>query len=101
MPRGKFTPEETKIIIANRVNQGENVEEIAKDFGVSKSSIEKWSRKYKSKQRSSVKKRVIPKETPKEASRANPLEAENRGLREENQRLRNLLLDEILRNKMM
>jgi hypothetical protein len=88
-------PEATKMVVANRLHNGEEADFLATEYGIAKSTVIDIGRKYKSKPK--VKRKVSSPATGN--SQKNPFEAENKGLREENQRLRNLLLDEILKNK--
>lgn len=87
----KRLPEITKSVIASRLGNGEEASALAKEFGVSEFSVKEWGREFKPKKRR-VKRKI-------DTSNNKGLEAENKGLREEVQRLRGLLLDEILRNR--
>jgi transposase-like protein len=93
MAKGKRLPLEKKVELADRLNKGESVADLANEYGVSEFSVREWGRDYKPKR--TVRRAIKPKEN----TGVSPIEAESKGLREENQRLRNLLLDEILRNR--
>lgn len=105
MAKGTRLPEETKRDIAERYSKIESPEELtelATRFGISEYTVREYASQYgKKRKRGGVRRKatVQPEKKPKENTRVSPFEAENSGLREEVQRLRNLLLDEILRNK--
>lgn len=96
MAKRKRLEEGVKWLIANRLHGGEEPDALASEYDIAVSTVKDYGKKFPQKRK--VKRKVMT-EKPKENTRVSPYEAENQGLREENQRLRNLLLDEILRNR--
>lgn len=103
MPRGKSFSDAVKQDVADRINGAEDKKSetraIVNELGISAYTAGDWARQFRKKTRK-VKRKVMVSQ-PKENTRVSVLEAENKGLRETIDRLRGLLLDEILRNKQM
>lgn len=99
MAKGTRFPEETKRDIAERYSNGEDAAELSERFGVSQYTVKDYASKYGKGRKRGVKRKVTVQSVrqPKENSRVS--DAEKQALREEIQRLRELLLDEILRNR--
>ena len=76
MAKGKRLPEETKRVIANRYNKGEDKNDLASEFGVSAYTVVDYGKLYKRNPRK-VKRSISAKPT------ENPLVKENETLRKQ------------------